>query len=305
MFDNQMQTYKSTKAFSEASEQINQINSSMVKEAEKRQAITQVSMGLAQNLLNAGAPVARIDAALKAFAPAPLMSSEEQIVIGTQFNDKETLNLGKTQQRQQAAVGEELYETRAQRKYLRDLELMGIKAASSPAEKLPESAISKIQDFDSSLYKLDDISKRMAADPQLSAYLSGRVPMGAEAAALFNPKFATFKSDVGRFFDNYRKLISGVAVSEKEMQMLQANVPTIKDPPKVFIAKTKSFQKELTKIRDKYIGNLQKGGYKAAENFMNLPSDLDGGKERSRSQPLDIDPDMMPTIRAIPGLKME
>lgn len=94
MFDNQMQTFKQTQAFAKASEQINQANTNLTKEMEKRQAIQGAAQTLAQDLLVAGAPVSRIQAAFQAFSPQAPPSSAEMIGVGIQTDNKDLVQTG-------------------------------------------------------------------------------------------------------------------------------------------------------------------------------------------------------------------
>ena len=61
----------------------------------------------------------------------------------------------------------------------------------------------------------------------------------------FGQRKARWEASVQQYFNNYRKEITGVAAGEKEIIMLEASIPNVKDSPAIFKAKIK-LQRQLT-----------------------------------------------------------
>lgn len=106
MFNDSMDQYNTTQAFNQAAQQVDEINSSAMKELDKRAALSQASQTLAQNLLQSNVPVSRIQQAFQAFGPQQLPSAQERIQVGAQSEDpglvkagiQEMKSLGQAQQ---------------------------------------------------------------------------------------------------------------------------------------------------------------------------------------------------------------
>lgn len=166
---------------------------------------------------------------------------------------------------------------------IRDSELDRI--ASSPAtatyqinklvlQRTPsEKQMSKIQDLDNVLVTLNELGNEF--DPSYigptKEFMLTRTPE-VLSKPFQDPKAAAWRSKVGRFFDTYRKAITGAQASVKELDLLRKNVPNIGDTPEQFKEKVKSFGKVFNRIRrntlEKY--NLQ-GKY--ADRYLDPAAD--------------------------------
>jgi len=104
MFSAGMDRLNQTQAFNKASERINEINTTVTNEMEKRNQLNAVSQELGRGLIHANAPISRIQAALTTYGAPALPSAEEQIEVGVQFDDKESLKTGQAKQIATGAV---------------------------------------------------------------------------------------------------------------------------------------------------------------------------------------------------------
>jgi len=75
--------------------------------------------------------------------------------------------------------------------------------------------------------------------------------MGSEEQNAFIQRYNRWDQVNNQYFNNYRKLITGVAAGEKEIGWLQSSIPSSKDSPRVYQAKV-NLQKE---IQQKIIDN--------------------------------------------------
>ena len=81
--------------------------------------------------------------------------------------------------------------------------------------------------------------------------LGGYVAEGPEAA---------WRAKIGRMNDAYRKAITGMGASQKEIETLMTRIPSPNDTFKQFLAKAKDFDSELAQKRELYLHNLDRGG---------------------------------------------
>lgn len=104
IFNDGVQRAETTAAFTRATDEIEQINSQMTDGLNKRNALVGASQQLAQDLLQAGAPTSRIQAAFQAFGAKPLISPEEQIQVGVEQRDIGAITQGQEIQKKQTQV---------------------------------------------------------------------------------------------------------------------------------------------------------------------------------------------------------
>lgn len=85
---------------------------------------------------------------------------------------------------------------------------------------------------------------------------------GDIAAQFFRgPEFVSWKSDVGRAFQKYRKWATGVAAGYPELNLLAPNFPKTTDMPEVFKQKTQSAIDDMERNRDTFLDYLSKSNY--------------------------------------------
>lgn len=104
MFNQSVQGYTTQRAFERARQQVDEIKTTMDEGAAQREALNSTSQQLAQDLLQAGAPISRVQAAFQAFSPAPLPSAEEQIQKGVMFDDPALVTQGQEIQEETSKV---------------------------------------------------------------------------------------------------------------------------------------------------------------------------------------------------------
>lgn len=79
------------------------------------------------------------------------------------------------------------------------------------------------------------------------------------------PEFTSWKSDVGRAFQKYRKWATGVAAGYPELQILAPNFPKTTDIPEVFRQKTMSAVDDMNRNRDTFLDYLSKSNYATSQ----------------------------------------
>ena len=75
------------------------------------------------------------------------------------------------------------------------------------------------------------------------------------------PEFTSWKSDVGRAFQKYRKWATGVAAGYPELNMLAPNFPKTTDTPEVFRTKTLSAMDDMERNKQIFLDHLSKANY--------------------------------------------
>lgn len=102
------------------------------------------------------------------------------------------------------------------------------------------------------------------------------VPVISDLAAQFADKrgeFAAFKAETKKFFQQYRKVITGAQASYREISILEPIFPKTSDRPEVFIAKLKAARRSLEIILDAYKSVLPTGGFRES-GLLDLPDDI-------------------------------
>ncbi len=81
----------------------------------------------------------------------------------------------------------------------------------------------------------------------------------------FAQRKAVWDQSVEQYFNQYRKLITGVAAGEKEIGFLERSIPSKGDAPNVFLSKVRLQQKLNNKIIERSKRYLQGGGVKTLD----------------------------------------
>jgi len=230
-----------------ANVQARDIRKSQLKDSEKRAAFGALADDLTFSLAESGDP-GMIQNILNRFSSKPsLLQSPEQAIL----QDAED----------PGAAGEQILEDRQRRKK----ELLGIREdAAARAEQRKEGklikptkdTLRKINVIDEQFLRGEDILKQLQKDPSLSGPIAGRVPL----RTMFSGDFAKFDADVGRFFDQYRKAITGAQASLAEIAFLKTRVPEKTDTNTQFVAKMTSILKMGQKIRKRFLKNAKLSG---------------------------------------------
>ncbi len=263
MFKEGMQQYGVARGISQAQEQMDALNQQEMSAIEKRTAMTQISQSLAQNLYKTGAPVAQIQGATGAFAPAPINSAEDAYIQGQTKGSLADLATGvqkfsnapKVEDRQatQAFTASENAKNRAVQ-----LEVAGIKssAGSTKLKPLSDKQIDYLSSLDDNITIGSTLVKDIEKSPWLVGPAAGRVP----GRGIVDPRYAEFKQQVGTWFDKYRKDITGASASDQELSRLEANRPNEKDSPSQFAAKVRAIEKVASDVRNRHLKTLERAG---------------------------------------------
>jgi hypothetical protein len=258
MFQQGVQQYATSNAVNEASKVFQQLNQSTLDEGKKRQELQQLGNDLALRLTGIGAPASHIQTAFQAINPQSYGSAEQMQLEGAL--------LGQTpqgEQLQKTAGG--IIEDRRQEKlnflkeeYKLKSELM---RQERPAKKnlksLPPTFLEKMGAVDETYIEGSDILNQLKADPYLSGPIASRIPL----RDVTDPKYASFKSQIGRFFDTYKVRITGAGATDKEQDSLKANTPSGADTPAVLRAKMEKMLQIGNKVKKRRLKLFEQGGY--------------------------------------------
>jgi len=237
MFDQQVQTFKTTQAFAKATEQINQINTNVVKEMDKRVAINGAAQNLAQELAAAGAPTARIQAAFQAFSAQSLPSAEEQIAVGVQQQDPKLVERGQTQQRATGQVAQD---------FKKELMSMQRKQSLTVDKSLRGLVDQRQREFNSKTVKMVESYKQ--ADMAFEA-LKLKNPVADSA---IKTMLAKASGEVGNLTEAEREMFAGSPdLKSKAARLLkQSTMGTLPEQDRVFLRELLSTYKSTN---EKYI----------------------------------------------------
>lgn len=189
---------------------------------------------------------------------------------------------------------------------IRDSELNRIAASPATAtyqinklvmQRTPsERQLNKIQDLDSAVVSLGEMQRDFQDDfvgPE-KAFALQNLPE-VITKRFETPEAAAWRSKVGRFFDTYRKAITGAQASLREIKFLQRNVPNIGDTPEQFKQKMKSFAEVFNRIRRNTLNKYRKQGKfvdaylsPQADEATNIVENLKKQEEVGKQEAIDL-----------------
>lgn len=140
-------------------------------------------------------------------------------------------------------------------------------------QELSDKQVTELSDIDKAMQVADAIGKRAAGFEKYLGPISAReqaLQRGAAGTILpgkADPKFTEFLADVERARAEYQKVISGLTVSDKERESLRQSIPTGEDRLPDFMAKQRSFIRNLDLAKKKSEANLKKYQGKNVEGY--------------------------------------
>lgn len=261
MFQDGMQKLAINQGIQGATSQVEQLNSQMMSEMEKRQAQTQIAKNLSLQLTQAGANGQQIQTAMGAIAPPTIANSADAYNQAVATNDPGLMKMAKDMQGfEEKPKLDQLNATGQNAKDVANINgAWHMKAAQMAANQklelrnqkkpIPTPLMEKITALDDQLTELSALRGSMASMKDNMGPWSGSDVTGAKA--FLNPAFGNFKAQVGRQFDEYRKRITGAGAGEKEIKMLEANQLSIRDTPELFEQKLSTLEKLATTVRNR------------------------------------------------------
>lgn len=128
---------------------------------------------------------------------------------------------------------------------------------------LPETAVSKISDFDASLAELGTINDTLATYKDSFGPAKGRLG----GLNPYNVGAQKIQSDLDRARQVIGKAVEGGVLRKEDETKYLKMLPVLSDQPDVAIHKWNRFNEKLALARDTYVNNLSGAGYKTK----NLP----------------------------------
>lgn len=250
----QVSQLQMNRTIDQANQLVQQVKASEADERQQRAQLQQISNALVTDLARVGAPSDTIKLISGAVGPQALPSANELISQGVLFGDEKALQQGQAIQEQM--VRPDLIKMQADYGFKAQLEAM--KAGAQPGQPLSDSAIQKISDLEETQVHAASMLEKVIQNEDFVGPAVGRAPELYDQ--IFNPARADFRAQVGRFFDAYRKAITGAQASEKELELLEKNVPTVKDRPEVFKRKIRTLIEIGDRVKRRYLHTQRKAG---------------------------------------------
>lgn len=255
-FQQGVQQYQLGNAIRGANEQVQQINMQAQSEAEKLASLRQVGNALALQFASQGAPATTIQAIHSAIAgPAQPKTTDEAMLSGNPLFELQGQELSDRKHQQELEKIQTVY---GGKKEVQGLANEG--KNQKPPAKLPSKQVDNITQLDGSIDTGDQLLKRVENDKELVGILEATGPVGFARRKL-DPKFSTFYGELERWFQEYRKRITGAQATDKELKALRETFPPQNAPKEVFISGIKSLVQEAQRIKKRHIGNLKKAKY--------------------------------------------
>lgn len=267
IFNSGVEDLARIRAIDQANQMVNEVRASAENEAKKRAQLQQISNQLVTHLAGQGVPATTLQQLASSFGPAPVndvKSAAAQSALspteeGKQFYQDVAKNIDVTErsgEMQQAAQQQDWQSRENEKNRELQRELAGLKLEAKNNRPLTDNAVAQIQKYDEDLVRGKDILNRVTANDNLVGPAAARVP----GRDLLDPEFASFKADVGQWFDAYRVKVTGAGASPGELKILAENRPKVTDPSNVFKAKAQKAIEIGNKVRMRYLKNLAKAG---------------------------------------------
>lgn len=123
---------------------------------------------------------------------------------------------------------------------------------------LPETAVSKISDFDNSLNELSNVSDSITNNKELFGPVAGRL----NASNPYNEAAQGVQADLNRAKQVIGKAVEGGVLRKEDEEKYVKMLPTLSDTPEVASHKWGQFVKKMTESRNTYVTNLSGAGYR-------------------------------------------
>jgi hypothetical protein len=273
-----VQQYAVTRAISSANDQVQTLNAGEQDEMAKRKQLGMIGNNLALALGGIGAPVSQIQSAVGAIKPEAFKSAEEMYMGGVNAGDQKLKDAGiaalsdtnKPKLDVVAAQGknELAKQALANEGEIQKAQIMA--GAKNKSKPLSDAQLKIINGFDEQKVLGTDILNRVDQFKSNLGPVAGRAP--DTLTQYTNPEFNNYKAELGRWFDTYRKNITGAQASEKEMALLQKNQPTVKDTPEVLKLKMQTILGLGEQVRQKHLSNLGKAGRDVTQFVNDTPA---------------------------------
>jgi len=130
---------------------------------------------------------------------------------------------------------------------------------------LSDKQVSEIQDFDNILNEVKELENTFSKD--YVGPIQGRV-----WDVLSNAEKNAYRSRVGRMTDAYRRIVTGAAAPDKELQRIESRLPHPSDPDETFLRKMKDYKETMEKGRRRYLDLLAKKGKDVSEFLDEAPA---------------------------------
>lgn len=251
MFNDGVRSLQLQRSLSDANDQVQQIKSSELKEADQVTQIRGVANDLTRRLVGMGVNAASIEQVSNSFKPQQPSPFEQAVVIN-QLNQS---GQSARQKQQQDFTSHENALNRTNQ-----VKVAGLKAdaAKQQSGKVEVGLIKDLQAFDTQLvagHSLLDVLKSGTAAPGLQ-----NVPIVQAIKGATDPQFAEFQTYTNQYFDAYRRAITGMAAAQSELEALKKTTPNVNDTPRQFEAKLKAMMNIGSRVRKRFLINLKKSG---------------------------------------------
>ena len=289
MFQQGVQQAATSAAVNDATQAMNEINTNITDEAQKRQALQQLSNQVALRLTGVGAPASAVQQAFNAVAPQQFgdvnQLEVEAALSGNQAYSKAAVGIRSKQAAAEQAkllTQHQLKMAEMQAQLGADLTKEQFKS-NAAAKELKSDEIKEISEARSAMEAVDSVSKlfnELRSTNTLPTTGPGVAGSGLLKAA--NPKRAEFQMMQEQYFNQYRKAITGAGASEAELEKLREALPSMGDLPHVFQQKLTAMRVLAKDVRDRKIQE-----YRAAGRSTEGIEQITEAEEQARAQGME------------------
>jgi len=265
MFQQGVQQAAATSAVNEAHKAMNQINASVTDEAQKRTQLQDLGNQLALRLTGAGASAAAVQNAFQAVAPKQFNSVDQMEMEGELTGSALLKNTAGGMKSRAMKSQKELMELQHKHK-LAEIDATYFNKSLledgklRPGKELSTAELSVFQDADNTLQALNQVSQ-LYDDLDSKTIFARTGPFSTQTWDRHVSGTRTkFNMQVDQFFNTYRKLISGAAVSAQEMEQLELSIPSKNDTPIEFTQKIEKSIENTRMLRERTLKQLKAAG---------------------------------------------
>lgn len=291
MFNESMTGLATSKAVNDTREKINALQTDVQDQLAQRVAAQRLAKDLQLNLIGIGASASSAAAAGQAAAPKELNNAQDYMLEGLASKSVQLQQIGQRLQKFEKQPqfdilnqqqGFQASESQKDRDHA--LLLASMKSSNKELKSVPAPQLEKIQELDSGAVRGKELLATFKADPYYKENI-GPVAGVDIVKSIRDPKFGAFKADVGRWFDEYRKQITGAATTDKELRALKENTPNMTDTPALFQKKIENIVLLGKQVKQKRLQNLRRAKYDVTEFNTNASPELQGAQEWLKANP--------------------
>ena len=262
MFQQGVREFSFTNALNQANDAVRQVKESTLKDVEKNSQLQQIANQMVGYMATQGLPATTIQQISQSLAPPRAASLVDALRSGDTATVSAYTEADKIQKEDEIKQMQKKAEIDAEaqgRLFEQQQKLAYIKENGKTAGKtVTDDQVNKISNVLAAEKGFQGLLSQLAKDKSLVGPLDQAAP---QLRAKFDKKFAKFKTQSKRLFDQYRQAITGAGASVQELKLLEQSFPVGDETEDAYKAKVAATLEAGQQILQSKMGVLSAAGY--------------------------------------------